>query len=76
MMQKETHRDLVIAYKKVFGSPEGKIVLYHMMSRYHVLNQHNGDALKEGQRSVVLDVLKKCHISIQQLDELLKGESS
>lgn len=69
-------RDRVIAYKQVFGTPQGRIVLFDLMNRYHVLNHHSGDALKEGQRSVVLDVMKKVNISIEKLDELLKGESS
>lgn len=74
--KRESFRDLVIAYKQMFGTPQGRMVLFDLMNRYHVLNHHNGDALKEGQRSVVLDVMKKCNISVEQLDELLKGESS
>lgn len=70
------YRDLMIAYKKVFGSPDGKKVLYDLMNKYHVLNTHQGmnSEFSEGQRSVVLDIMKYHGISIEQLDAMLKGD--
>ncbi len=68
------YRDLVIAYKQTFGTPNGKLVLFDLMNRNFILNGHSGDVHKEGQRAAVLDIMKKCNISIEKLDELLKGE--
>ena len=70
----QEQRDLIIAYKRVFGTPEGRQVLFDLMNRYHVLNTHRGDPLLEGQRSVVLEVLGKCNINLAEFDRLLKGE--
>lgn len=67
-------RERIIAFKKIFGMPEGKTVLYHLMNTYHVLNSHKGDAFFEGQRSVVLEIMHQCGISIEELDRLVKGE--
>jgi hypothetical protein len=67
-------RDRIIQFKRVFGSPDGKSVMYYLMDRYYVLQDHKGDPFKEGQRSVVVEILKLCNISLQQLDEMLKGE--
>lgn len=71
---RKEQRERIIAFKKVFGTQDGKTVLYHLMNKYHVLNSHKGDSFSEGQRSVVLEVLHLCNISIEQLDQLLKGE--
>ncbi len=66
-------RGLLIAYKNVFGSTEGKTVLFDLMNRFHILNPHRGNELSEGERSVVLHIMKQCRISLQQFDELMKG---
>lgn len=68
-------RDLVIQYKRVFGTEEGKAVLMDLMNRFHILNTHSGDALKEGQRSVVLHILSQTSVNLAALDQMLKGES-
>lgn len=70
----QEERDRLIDYKRTFGTPEGKRVLFDLMNRYHVLSGHGGDPHKEGQRSVVLRVMADCHVSIQRFDEMLKGE--
>lgn len=70
----DSFRDLIIAYKRVFATPDGKVVLYDLMSRYHVLNPHDGDPMKEGERKVVLGILRNCNISITELDEMLKPQ--
>lgn len=67
-------RDLLIAYKHVFGSEMGKKVLLDLMNQFHVVNPHQGDPLAEGQRSVVLHILKQRHFSIEDFDRLLQGE--
>jgi hypothetical protein len=73
--QAEEQRQRVILYKRVFGSPEGKEVLFDLCNRYHLLNGHKGDVHSEGQRSVVLWILNQAHVDMKALDELLKGEN-
>lgn len=72
--QDQAQRNLIISYKRIFGSPEGKEILFDLMNRFHVLNGHNGDAIKEGQRSAVLFILAQCHIKLEDFDKLLNGE--
>lgn len=69
-----TQRDILLAYKKVFKSDAGHQVLCHLINTFHVLSTHAGDTFKEGQRSVVLDILQRCNIDIVEFDKLLKGE--
>ena len=68
-------RELIITYKRAFSSAEGKVALYDLMDRYHMLNTHKGDDFKEGQRSVVLYILSQCNINLVEFDKLLKGEN-
>jgi hypothetical protein len=65
-------RELLISYKRVFGSPEGKSVLKDLMTRFHVFNEHDADPIKEGQRSAVLHIMKTIGMSIEKFDELWK----
>lgn len=68
-------RDKIITYKKLFrGSKEGMEVLFDLMNKYHMLNAHDGKEFAEGQRSVVLYILKQCNVNIEEFDKLLKGE--
>lgn len=67
-------RDLTIAYKKVFGTSEGKTVLFDLMNRFHVLNAHTGDPLSEGQRAVVLRILHQVGVNMEELDRMIRGE--
>lgn len=72
----EDQRQKAIAYKRVFGTEEGRTVLFDLLNRYHVLNPMPVAGLEraEGQRSVVIDILTRCHVDIAQLDKLLRGE--
>lgn len=67
-------RERILTFKKVFGGPDGKEILYDLMNRYHLLNSHKGDAYSEGQRSVVLYILSQTNINMEAFDKLLKGE--
>lgn len=64
-------REMAIAFKRVFGTPDGKTVLFEILNRCNVLETHNGDAFKEGRRSVALLILHNLHMNIEQLDKLL-----
>ncbi len=70
----EAYRQKVIAYKKVFSTPEGREVLFDLMDRYYLLNTTGGDPAKEGQRQVILDILTRTNTDLTQLDKILKGE--
>jgi hypothetical protein len=67
-------RDLIIAYKQVFSTEQGRTVLFDLMNRNFILDSTNGEPLKEGRRAVVLDILKQVNLSLEQFDQLLKGE--
>lgn len=67
-------RERVITYKRVFATPEGKLVLFDLMNQFHILNGHGGDVRKEGERNAVLYILKMCHRSVEDLDRMMKGE--
>ena len=70
----EDDRQKMILYEKLFSSSDGHEVLLDLMNRFHVLNSHGGDNLKEGQRSVVLDIMARASVDLVQFDKLLKGE--
>lgn len=73
--KKQEYKDRMVAYKRTFDPSHGKEVLIDLMNRFHVLNAHKGEPYQEGQRSVVLEILKNCHIDLKRLDEILsKGE--
>lgn len=69
-------REKCITYKRVFGSPEGKKVLYDLMDRNHVVATHKGDIFQEGRRAAILEIMYFCNISVKQLDEMMKGETN
>lgn len=57
----------IVQYQKVFGSVEGKSVLSDLMLNNHVLlGTFDKDpmvmAFREGQRSVIMDILSKLNI--------------
>ncbi len=68
-------RELIITYKRAFGSSEGKEVLFDLMNRFYILNGHGGDPRKEGQREAVLWILSQCNINLAEFDRLLKGDN-
>lgn len=69
------------AYQRVFASPDGQIVMRHLMKKFNVASPSfvNGDthatAFKEGQRHVVLSVLKFVNKDInQEIKEYIEDE--
>ena len=76
MDNSQEQRNKVINYKRVFGTPEGKEVLYDLINNHYVLSTHKGDAYCEGQRKVVLEILNKCNVNIEAFDKMLKGEDN
>ncbi len=70
--KRDAARELIISYKRTFGSKEGKEVLFDLMNRFHILNPAVSE-IAEGQRQTVLHILKQSNVNLKQLDELMKG---
>ena len=66
-----SQRDMIVFYKNTFNSQAGKHVLFDLMNKYHILGTHRGDVFKEGQRSVVLTIMKSAKIDLAEFDKLL-----
>lgn len=70
----EADRQLMIAFKSTFSTDHGRAVLRNIMEKYFVLAPHNGDPYKEGQRSVVLDIMFRANVNMAEFEKLLRGE--
>jgi hypothetical protein len=73
-------RDKALSFKKYFGTPDGQAVMLDLMNKFHVLNELPETdspvvlARAEGARSVVIYLLKRAKVSMDDLDKILKGE--
>lgn len=76
----EDQRQRYINFKKFFGGDHGKDVLMDLMNKFYVLDPLPDTidplalARAEGNREVVLYILKRANMDIATLDKLLKGE--
>lgn len=70
----QVERELMILYRRVFGTPEGKQVYFDLLNRNYFLQKLDGNGVKEGRREAVLDIIKFCNFSIQEIDQMLLGE--
>lgn len=74
-------RDMVIRYKRLFGSEDGQKVLHDLMKSCFIMNSTlETDAIimahNEGARSIVLRILRTIQTDPMQMEELLKlGQS-
>ena len=68
-----TQRELAAAYQRVFGTPDGSVVLHHLSNEFHVLQPHDGQPYSEGQRSVVLRILHFCNYTARDMTMLDEG---
>ena len=71
--------DLVRAYKNVFSTEEGKLVLHDLMKTFHILQSTmdanpNEVAYKEGERSVVLRILRTINTDPNELEKILNEQ--
>ncbi len=73
---------LVHAYKSVFAGPMGEQVLADLMSAHSIMgNSYNGRGthpvndmlIKEGERLVILRILKMLNINVQELRERIEA---
>ena len=65
------------AYQKVFGTPDGKLVLQDLMQAHHMLNSTLGQDLnstlvQEGERRVVLRILSILKMDVNHLHERIE----
>lgn len=73
-------RQKAINYKKFFGEEFGRSVMLDLMNKHHVLSSlpDTSDPLAlaraEGRREVVLELLQRANVSMEQLDKMLKGD--
>ena len=74
--EEKDYKQRVIDFKRCFATEEGKRVLYYLMDRYHIVHSHEADPIKEGERRVVLEIMKLCNINLEQLDKMLKGDTN
>lgn len=68
---------LVQAYKNVFGTTEGKQVLFDLMKKHGILTEDfNGDVnlalTKIGERRVVLGILSKLNYDVTKMKERIE----
>jgi hypothetical protein len=71
--------DLIRAYKNTFSSDEGKLVLHDLMKTFHVLHSTmdsnaNEVMYKEGERSVVLRILRTINTDANELEKILNEQ--
>ena len=70
---KQRAATLVQAYKTVFRSEEGKIVLRDLLTKFHVLSSSMATGhveFAEGERNVALYILDKLNTSVEDIDRL------
>lgn len=67
-------RNRILLYKRMFGSKDGREVLTDLMSEFHTITEHDGSQRQEGQRSVVLYIMRQTGMNIQEFDRLWRGE--
>lgn len=78
----ERHRETVRAYRRIFNSPEGQLILRDMMKASgftrtnYVPGSFDATAHNEGQRAMVLRCAKMAHIDEAKLIELLLQQQS
>lgn len=78
----EADRQKVIAFKRFFGTDEGRVVMLDLMNRYFILNpipvatNDFQQGVYEGQRQVVLHLLGLAHTDMAQFEKILKGDFS
>lgn len=68
---------IITAYKRVFSGPEGDRVLADLMQSCHMLgSSYNGNlndvVFHEGERNVVLRILKNMNVDVQKLQERIR----
>ncbi len=66
--------DIARAWLSIAETQAGMLVIHDLVNRYHVLTPHAGDALSEGQRSVVLYALAQANITNEDMTQIKASE--
>ena len=78
MFKSKAMRETILAYKRVFDSPDGKIVLKDLMKSCHMLSStFDKDPYEthfnEGARSVLLRILRTIDMDMETLTTYLES---
>lgn len=71
--------ELVEAYRAVFESPQGEVVLEHLTKTCHlfeptfIAGDTHQSALREGERRVVLSILKMIGTDLGKLQQMMES---
>lgn len=71
-------QDLTDAYKRLFETPDGELVLEHLMkisfifSTTMVVGDSHLTAMNEGQRRLVLSIMKQLNLNHNKLNQIAK----
>ncbi len=75
--QEKEQLEMLLSYRNIFGTEHGKLVLADLIKRYEMRPSFSTDALlmafNEGQRNVILVILKALNIDEQQLQQRIKN---
>lgn len=75
---KNKQKDLIIAYKELFDTPQGKVVLKDLLGigrinqPSYVMQDPHATAFNEGSRRVVLYILEKLNADPEAIARLMK----
>ncbi len=71
----QERRDRLIQYKQLFGSPQGKVVLFDIIDRCHILDERELTPFEQGKRSVATRLLTDLNINLSEFDRMMKGDN-
>lgn len=66
-------RERLINYKKFFGEAHGRQVMLDLMNKY-LLSPGNPACPHCAQKEMVVGLLGRANVNVEQLDKILKGE--
>jgi hypothetical protein len=77
MFKSRKMKEIILAYKRTFDSPDGKEVLKDLMKSCHMVTSTMDKdpyetAFNEGARSVVLRIIKTCNTDIATLNKMIE----
>ena len=80
LFKRNERAERIRAYKRVFDSEDGKKVLQDLMKSCHVFTSTmdanpNETAYKEGERSVVLRIMRTLKIDPSEIEKFTGGQS-
>lgn len=69
-----TPPEQIAAYIRIVASEDGMTMIHDLANRYHLLTPHDGGEREEGQRSVVLHILKCANFTDDDFIRLTEHE--